>query len=102
MCQVSSFICIITTLDNFRESVYGPNVVSVPSPGIMSCDRFRHFWLLWDDEGVKVGRGHIPGRYFLMGHKKNIDHPQKILSVGLSTGWGAAAEWEMSNTEGRS
>jgi hypothetical protein len=47
-----------------------------------------------------VGSGSVVGRDLIMEHSKT-DHPQQILSIGISTGWNSVGIWKISVVEGR-
>jgi len=48
---------------------------------------------------LQVGTGSILGKNKIMEHAKP-NHPERILSAGLSSGWDAVGRWQISNIEG--
>jgi len=49
---------------------------------------------------MEVGTGSVVGANKLMDHAKP-NHPERILSVGMSTGWEETGRYEISNVEGQ-
>jgi len=59
----------------------------------------RFFWFRWKDYRLQVGEGTVIGEGLLMQHTKD-DHPQDIISIGLTTGWESIGDWEIVTYEG--
>ena len=80
-----------------RRAVYGGNVVHESTPGIVSCDEMRPFWIRWI-QGVEVGEGMVVGAGTFM--VLSDEQPKQVVAVGLSTGWNNVGEWKISNIGG--
>ncbi|XP_066983196.1 uncharacterized protein [Macrobrachium rosenbergii] len=66
------------------------DVCRVETPGILSDDEFRSFWIKIQHGVVKVGRRGEKHAFM------SYTDPESLLHVtwyGFSTGWGAAGEW---------
>ena len=48
---------------------------------------------------MQVGSGSMVGVNMIMEHAKE-NHPSRIASIGISTGWEVTGRWEISNVEG--
>ncbi|ELT98457.1 hypothetical protein CAPTEDRAFT_225278 [Capitella teleta] len=75
-----------------REVKFGPNMINVDTPDILSCKDTRAFWFRWSHHKLSMGRGTKLGNRTLINYGKE-DHPMEIRSLGLSTGWGATGRW---------
>ena len=81
-----------------RNATQGTSWVDVDTPGILSCDEMRTFWIHWDAGLIRVGRGPSVGRGEFMYWFNAFIFPVHALSV--STGWTAIGLWEFSDIAG--
>ncbi|KAI7791344.1 C3 and PZP-like alpha-2-macroglobulin domain-containing protein 8 isoform X1 [Triplophysa rosa] len=72
----------------------GEPVASTPTPGILSWDEFRSFWISWREGGVQVGHGLEPSSetVILQWAGPLSAH---VRHVGFSTGWGSVGEFKI-------
>ena len=74
-----------------------PPSISASTPGILSCNETRYFWVSYEGGLIEVGRGlELGQRRFL--HWK-YENPHAVTAIGFS-GWDVEDEWEFSHTEG--
>ncbi|XP_045595456.1 uncharacterized protein [Procambarus clarkii] len=66
------------------------DLVKVDTPDILSEEEFREFWIAFDNDEVRVGKG---GEWepFM---QCTIPEPFPITHYGYSTGWGAIGWWQ--------
>lgn len=65
--------------------------------GIVNCDAYREFWILWEDrQWVAIGLGNKVGSEEIMRHSGSYD----VNYLHVSTGWGAAGEWRFDECQG--
>lgn len=71
----------------------------VDTPGILSPNEWRTFWIRWNDGHVEVGKGHDVGNNRFMDWQQtgNIFN---ITAIGVSTGFGNVGDYEFSTTSG--
>jgi hypothetical protein len=77
------------------RSVGGEIVVEHDTPGILSANEWRPFWVSWTSGTVKFGKGDIVGENIVI----NVQDPQPhyrnhIQSIAVATGSNTRAEWE--------
>ncbi|XP_076880650.1 C3 and PZP-like alpha-2-macroglobulin domain-containing protein 8 isoform X3 [Brachyhypopomus gauderio] len=72
----------------------GEPVASVPTPGLLSWDEFRSFWISWRGEGIQVGYGLEPSSESLILQWAGR-LPTQVQYIGFSTGWGSAGEFKI-------
>uniref|UniRef100_A0A3P8N6D0 Kazal-like domain-containing protein n=1 Tax=Astatotilapia calliptera TaxID=8154 RepID=A0A3P8N6D0_ASTCA len=65
----------------------GEPLVSVPTPGILSWDEFRSFWISWKGGVVQVGHGLHPTNESVI--------LRWVRHIGFSTGWGSVGEFKI-------
>ncbi|XP_056303565.1 C3 and PZP-like alpha-2-macroglobulin domain-containing protein 8 [Danio aesculapii] len=72
----------------------GEPVVSTPTPGILSWDEFRSFWISWRGGGVQVGHGLEPSSETTI---LQLAGPltSQVRHIGFSTGWGSIGEFRI-------
>ncbi|KAM4574402.1 C3 and PZP-like alpha-2-macroglobulin domain-containing protein 8 isoform 2-T2 [Fundulus diaphanus] len=72
----------------------GDPLVSVSTPGMLSWDEFRSFWISWRGGVVQVGHGLYPSNESIIlqwaGH-----FPGQVQHIGFSTGWGSVGEFKI-------
>lgn len=72
-----------------RRNRQKPDVVEVPTPGILNAGEFRGFWIRWYDSVITVGcEGEAAA--FMSYDAQNLF---PINFVGICTGWGASGTW---------
>ncbi|XP_030375225.1 uncharacterized protein LOC115624613 [Scaptodrosophila lebanonensis] len=72
-----------------RKDRQKPDVVELPTPGILNAGEFRGFWVRWYDNVITVGREGEAAAFL------SYDAGQlfPVNFVGICTGWGAAGTW---------
>ncbi|KAM6962537.1 C3 and PZP-like alpha-2-macroglobulin domain-containing protein 8 [Aplochiton taeniatus] len=69
-------------------------VVSAPTPGILSWEEFRSFWISWKGGMVQVGHGLQPSNESLILEWAGL-LPGQVRHIGFSTGWGSVGEFKI-------
>ncbi|XP_066551233.1 C3 and PZP-like alpha-2-macroglobulin domain-containing protein 8 isoform X2 [Amia ocellicauda] len=72
----------------------GEPVASTATPGILSWDEFRSFWISWRGGLVQVGHGTQPSNESLI-VQWACAAPVQVRYVGFSTGWGSVGEFKI-------
>ncbi|XP_061833863.1 C3 and PZP-like alpha-2-macroglobulin domain-containing protein 8 isoform X1 [Nerophis lumbriciformis] len=72
----------------------GEALVTVPTPGILSWDEFRSFWISWKAGLVQVGHGLYPSNASVILQWSGTT-PSQIRHIGFSTGWGSVGEFKI-------
>nr|XP_012150292.1 PREDICTED: uncharacterized protein LOC100878241 isoform X4 [Megachile rotundata] len=72
-----------------RKNRTKPEAAEVDTPGILSADEFRGFWIRWSDGVLSVGREGEPSSFLTYADPS----PFGIGYFGVCTGWGASGEW---------
>ncbi|ELU10678.1 hypothetical protein CAPTEDRAFT_63764, partial [Capitella teleta] len=76
-----------------RNETLSASLVSKDTPGILSCDEYREFWISWEHDMIEVGTGTDTGRDMFMNYAGTSLFP--IHGLAVSTGWGAEGDWEL-------
>lgn len=77
-----------------RKNKTKPEAAEVETPGILSADEFRGFWIRWGDGAISVGKEGEPSAFLTY----NDPEPFGIGYFGVCTGWGASGEWMIEDT----
>ncbi|XP_029905241.1 C3 and PZP-like alpha-2-macroglobulin domain-containing protein 8 [Myripristis murdjan] len=72
----------------------GEPLVSAPTPGILSWDEFRSFWISWKGGVVQVGHGLQPSNESVILQWAG-QLPGQVRHIGFSTGWGSVGEFKI-------
>ncbi|KAM9761751.1 C3 and PZP-like alpha-2-macroglobulin domain-containing protein 8 isoform 1-T1 [Menidia menidia] len=72
----------------------GDPLVSVPTPGILSWDEFRSFWISWRGGALQVGHGLKPSNESVI-LQWSGQFPGQVQHIGFSTGWGSVGEFKI-------
>nr|XP_004555063.2 C3 and PZP-like alpha-2-macroglobulin domain-containing protein 8 isoform X1 [Maylandia zebra] len=72
----------------------GEPLVSVPTPGILSWDEFRSFWISWKGGVVQVGHGLHPTNESVILRWAG-QFTGQVRHIGFSTGWGSVGEFKI-------
>ncbi|XP_041912709.1 C3 and PZP-like alpha-2-macroglobulin domain-containing protein 8 isoform X1 [Alosa sapidissima] len=72
----------------------GEPVASAPTPGILSWDEFRSFWVSWKGGVVQVGHGNQPSNESIIVQWAG-PLPGQVRHIGFSTGWGSVGEFKI-------
>ncbi|XP_050590640.1 uncharacterized protein LOC126922244 isoform X2 [Bombus affinis] len=72
-----------------RKNRTKPDVAEADTPGILSADETRGFWIRWDDGVISVGKEGEPSAFLTYADPE----PFGIGYFGVCTGWGASGEW---------
>ncbi|XP_024909513.1 C3 and PZP-like alpha-2-macroglobulin domain-containing protein 8 isoform X2 [Cynoglossus semilaevis] len=72
----------------------GEPLVSASTPGILSWDEFRSFWISWKGGVVQVGHGLHPSNESVILQWPGQFHGQ-VRHIGFSTGWGSVGEFKI-------
>uniref|UniRef100_A0A673A0I2 Kazal-like domain-containing protein n=1 Tax=Sphaeramia orbicularis TaxID=375764 RepID=A0A673A0I2_9TELE len=72
----------------------GEPLVTASTPGILSWDEFRSFWISWKGGVVQVGHGlHTSNESVILQWAGHI--PGQVRHIGFSTGWGSVGEFKI-------
>ncbi|XP_011136164.1 uncharacterized protein LOC105181234 isoform X2 [Harpegnathos saltator] len=72
-----------------RKNRAKPEVAEVETPGILSGDEYRGFWIRWDSGTLTVGKEGETGPFLTYADPE----PFGIGYFGVCTGWGATGDW---------
>uniref|UniRef100_A0A3P9P539 C3 and PZP like alpha-2-macroglobulin domain containing 8 n=2 Tax=Poecilia reticulata TaxID=8081 RepID=A0A3P9P539_POERE len=72
----------------------GEPLVSVSTPGMLSWDEFRSFWISWRGGLVQVGHGLHPSNESIILQWAG-QFPGQVQHIGFSTGWGSVGEFKI-------
>nr|XP_033324070.1 uncharacterized protein LOC117219218 isoform X3 [Megalopta genalis] len=72
-----------------RKNRAKPEAAEAETPGILSPDEFRGFWIRWGDGAISVGKEGEPSAFLTY----TDPDPFGIGYFGVCTGWGASGEW---------
>lgn len=74
-----------------RKNRNKPEVAEVETPGILSNDESRGFWIRWNENTITAGK---EGEYDPL--LSYIDsEPIAVGYIGICTGWGASGDWQL-------
>lgn len=79
------------TIRFWHSPGYGIKLASHQTPGILSEDEWRSFWITWDKNTITFGNGSIPHDSVLL--QWRMDKKIKIEQVGFASAWGSLAEF---------
>lgn len=72
----------------------GEPLVSASTPGILSWDEFRSFWISWKGGVIQVGHGlHLSNESVILFWAGHI--AGQVRHIGFSTGWGSVGEFKI-------
>ncbi|KAI4828654.1 hypothetical protein KUCAC02_022733 [Chaenocephalus aceratus] len=72
----------------------GEPLISAATPGLLSWDEFRSFWISWKGGVVQVGHGLHPSNDSVILQWVGQFHGQ-VRHIGFSTGWGSVGEFKI-------
>nr|XP_040039708.1 C3 and PZP-like alpha-2-macroglobulin domain-containing protein 8 [Gasterosteus aculeatus aculeatus] len=72
----------------------GEPLVSAATPGVLSWDEFRSFWISWRGGVVKVGHGLHPSNESVI-LQWTGQFSGQVRHIGFSTGWGSVGEFKI-------
>ncbi|TDH08472.1 hypothetical protein EPR50_G00098170 [Perca flavescens] len=72
----------------------GEPLISAATPGILSWDEFRSFWISWKGGVVQVGHGLHPSNESVILQWAG-QFPGQVRHIGFSTGWGSVGEFKI-------
>ncbi|XP_020287655.1 uncharacterized protein LOC109856586 isoform X1 [Pseudomyrmex gracilis] len=72
-----------------RKNRTKPDVAEVETPGILSGDEYRGFWIRWDNGVLSVGKENESAPFLSYADPE----PFGIGYFGVCTGWGATGDW---------
>ncbi|XP_015280131.1 PREDICTED: C3 and PZP-like alpha-2-macroglobulin domain-containing protein 8 [Gekko japonicus] len=75
-------------------SKMGEPVASTETPGLLSWDEFRTFWISWANGLIQVGHGPSVLNESVIVSWAAL-HPPEVKYVGFSTGWGSVGEYKI-------
>ena len=83
-----------------RDRPRGPIRASVlKSAGLLHCDEFRSFWILWEAGRIEVGKGGDVGVGSLLRWRDPA--PRPIHGVSVSTVIGVAGDWQFEDVNSK-
>ena len=72
------------------------------TPGLLSCDEFRYFWVSWKDQYIEVGQGQTVGNRRFMAWQ-DPDHTYDIKAATVYSGSGVFLnQWRFNLVQGNS
>ncbi|KAJ1527949.1 hypothetical protein ONE63_007882 [Megalurothrips usitatus] len=74
---------------------YSVHLSSAKTPGILSSVKERTFWVSWEQNTVRFGRGAIVGKDILL--KWRLVKKMKVNFVGFASSWGQSADFRVWN-----
>ncbi|KAF6206074.1 hypothetical protein GE061_017299, partial [Apolygus lucorum] len=74
---------------------YSVHLTSASTPGILSSDQSKTFWLSWDRGAISLGTGSAVHEKKIL--KWRMDKTMKIEFIGFATTWGQPAEFRIWN-----
>lgn len=74
-----------------------PDVAEVPTPGILTDQDFRGFWVRWENGTISAGNEGEAAPFISFTDYENVP----IEYVGYCTGWGARGTWVIEQREGK-
>ena len=93
---------VLGVQDNSRSQIKYPfdtgGLFDTASVNILHCNEFRTFWVRWANAYIQVGRGPIVGEQTFM--NTNDVETHLINAVGLASGLGNAAVWQVNENNG--
>ncbi|XP_012524783.1 uncharacterized protein LOC105830158 isoform X2 [Monomorium pharaonis] len=72
-----------------RKNRSRPDVAETETPGILSADEYRGFWIRWNNDVLTVGKEGESAPFLSYADPE----PFGISHFGVCTGWGATGEW---------
>jgi hypothetical protein len=70
------------------------------TPNLLHCDDMRAFWVSWDHEYIKVGRGQMVDQQTFMNLQD--PNPQSLTAIDLLSSKGSSAVWQVYENSGTS
>lgn len=70
---------------------YGVQLASVATPGVLTQNQWRTFWISWERNIISFGEGTTPHNRTLL--KWRMDKKMKVQHVGFASSWGTTAEF---------
>ncbi|CAH0558876.1 unnamed protein product [Brassicogethes aeneus] len=74
---------------------YGVQLTSFETPGMLSKDEWRTFWVTWEKNTITFGNGSVPNKNVLL--KWRMDKKIKIQNIGFASSWGSLTEFRVWN-----
>ncbi|XP_033108114.1 C3 and PZP-like alpha-2-macroglobulin domain-containing protein 8 [Anneissia japonica] len=75
-------------------SKQGDHLVTAATPGIMSWDEFKAFWVTFDNGLIMVGYGEVPSNSSVI-MRWQSQNDVYVDYIGFSTGWGSLGEFRI-------
>ena len=103
--RVAGYLLIIGADDNSvtflrRDNQQSPQVEHVSTPGILSCDETRFFWVSWREGRIKLGRGLHKDNDVIINWMDPM--PRNVVEVFFdSRSSTVPALWQLSNLNGK-
>ncbi|XP_043277425.1 uncharacterized protein [Venturia canescens] len=72
-----------------RKNRTKPEVAEADTPGILSNDEFRGFWVRWHENNLAVGKEGESTPFLAYQDSEHL----RVGCFGVCTGWGAEGEW---------
>ena len=63
-------------------------------PNIVSCTEFRNFWVSWEYNLIRCGKGLLVGHLTFLDYNDSMSPAYEINYIGISTGFGATGTWK--------
>lgn len=70
---------------------YSVHLSSAKTPAILSSVKERTFWVSWDHNTVRFGRGAVVGKDILL--KWRLTKKMKVNHIGFASSWGQTADF---------
>ena len=78
-----------------QHTLWGDPLESYPTPDILSAEENRAFWVSWEGNAIKFGRGTYVDNDIIINYVRPSDIRHPILAVALATGANVFGEWEV-------
>ena len=89
------------TETQFSDALNKAINVTVPTPGILSCDEMRLFWVRWGADQLAFGSGTVVDKDTLLSHDYDEPLTQLISALGINMIDQNRGEWQFYNKEGK-
>ncbi|KAI0235762.1 hypothetical protein LSAT2_013711 [Lamellibrachia satsuma] len=79
-------------LSEIRTHDSGQPAAQNTTPGLLDCDEYRPFWIMWEDGDIVVGRGRVLGEQIFV-QLKNPQNSHEVRGVSVKTGKDTPGKW---------
>lgn len=87
----NTLVCCSPTNSESNFAEYSVHLSSAKTPGILSAVKERTFWVSWEQNTVRFGRGALVGKDLLL--KWRLVKKMKVNHIGFASSWGQTADF---------